>query len=112
MLLTDRKIKLAKSTSESIFLNDGLGLYLRVRSSGSKVWLYRYKTIDKKTRWLELGTYPDMSLTQARSAALNSKVIRKVGDDPVEIKKQSIAKKRAKAAKEAARLTVNLLTRI
>lgn len=109
MLLTDRKIKLAKSTSESIFLNDGLGLYLRVRSSGSKVWLYRYKTIDKKTRWLELGTYPDMSLTQARSAALNSKANRKVGEDPVEIKKQSIAKKRAKAAKEAARLTVNQL---
>jgi len=109
LLLTDRKIKLAKTTSESIFLNDGLGLYLRVRASGSKVWLYRYKTIDKKTRWLELGTYPDMSLASARTAALNSKARRREGDDPVEIKKQSTANKKAKAAIDAARLTVKQL---
>lgn len=109
MMLTDRKIKLAKTTSESLFLNDGNGLYLRIRPSGSKIWLYRYKTPDKKTRWLELGIYPDMNLTSARAAALKAKANRKEGDDPFALKQQLKERKLAKAASDAARLTINQL---
>jgi integrase len=106
--LTDRALKTAKAEQKDLFLSDGLGLYLRVRPSGSKTWLYRYK-VEKTTRWHELGIYPDMPLADARLAAHNAKALRKSGDDPVE-KKISIKKEKELArVKAAARLTVNQL---
>jgi len=59
MALTDRQIQLSKTNNADLFLNDGKGLYLRVRLSGSKTWLYRYKTSNNKTQWLDLGLYPE-----------------------------------------------------
>jgi len=106
--LTDRALKTAKAEQKDLFLSDGLGLYLRVRPSGSKTWLYRYK-VEKTTKWHELGIYPDMPLADARLAAHNAKALRKSGDDPVE-KKTSIKKEKELARiKAAARLTVNQL---
>ena len=58
MALTDRQIQLSKTKTTDLFLNDGKGLYLRVRISGSKTWLYRYKTSDHKTQWLVQWTPP------------------------------------------------------
>lgn len=108
MKLTDRTIKAAKTEQKDLFLSDGLGLYLRVRSSGNKSWLYRYKA-GKTTRWHELGIYPDMSLSEARLAAHHAKATRKSGDDPVE-KKATLKKEKESARKRAeARLTVNEL---
>lgn len=106
--LTDRALKTAKAEQKDLFLSDGLGLYLRVRPSGSKTWLYRYK-VEKTTKWHELGIYPDMPLADARLAAHNAKALRKSGDDPVE-KKIFIKKEKELArVKAAARLTVNQL---
>jgi integrase len=106
--LTDRTIRAAKTEQKDLFLSDGLGLYLRVRSSGNKSWLYRYKA-EKATKWHELGIYPDMSLSEARLAAHHAKATRKSGDDPVE-KKAALKKEKESARKKAeARLTVNEL---
>lgn len=108
MKLSDRTIKAAKTEQKDLFLSDGLGLYLRVRSSGNKSWLYRYKA-EKTTKWYELGIYPDMSLSEARLAAHHAKATRKSGDDPVE-KKATLKKEKEIARKKAeARLTVNEL---
>ena len=93
--LTDRAIKSAKTAQKDLFLSDGLGLYLRVRPSGNKTWLYRYKA-EKRTKWHELGIYPDMSLADARLATHNAKALRKSGEDPVE-KKIAIKKEKALA---------------
>lgn len=106
--LTDRALKTAKAEQKDLFLSDGLGLYLRVRPSGSKTWLYRYK-VKETTKWYELGIYPDMPLADARLAAHNAKALRKSGDDPVE-KKITIKKEKELARiKAAAKLTINQL---
>lgn len=91
MPLTDREIKNTKTDSKDIFLNDGRGLYLRVRPSGQKIWLYRYK-VGSQTKWPVLGVYPSMSLADARGEAVKAKSIRDAGEDPVEYKKLALKK--------------------
>lgn len=98
-MLTDRTIKLTKPATVDVFLNDGKGLYLRVRPSGSKVWAYRYKN-GKATHWLALGDYPDIGLAEARVAAAKLKAGRRQGIDPIEERER--AAEAAAALKEAA----------
>lgn len=109
MALTDRQIQLAKANGTGLFLNDGKGLYLRVRSSGSKTWLYRYKSADNKTQWFDLGLYPALSLNVARLQAAELKVKRKNGIDPAEEKQQESKRKAAEKATQQARMTVRQL---
>ena len=47
--------------------SDGAGLYLQVLGADSKSWLYRY-WIGGKERWMGLGSFKDLSLSQARTA--------------------------------------------
>jgi integrase len=106
MHLTDRTIKTCKSIDKDTFLNDGHGLYLRVRTSGTKTWLYRYKVI-KTTKWLELGTYPNLSLTNARLMCQQSKALRKQGIDPVKNNRDVINTNLAESFLSNTRITVN-----
>ncbi|MEM8978083.1 MAG: Arm DNA-binding domain-containing protein [Pseudomonadota bacterium] len=43
MPLTDLKIRKAKQTDKAYKLNDGLGLTLLVRPTGTKSWQFRYQ---------------------------------------------------------------------
>ena len=98
-MLTDRTIKLTKAGAADVFLNDGKGLYLRVRPSGSKVWAYRYKN-SNGAHWLALGDYPTIGLAEAREAAAKLKTGRRQGIDPIEDRER--AAEAAAALKEAA----------
>jgi integrase len=62
---------------------DGEGLYLQVRDSGAKDWFYRYE-VAGKGRKRGLGSYPTVSLEQAREDALECRQLRKNGVDPIE----------------------------
>lgn len=65
--LSDTQIKHAKPRAKEYNLADGAGLYLRVRTTGSKVWLFNYlKPYLRKRANLSLGHYPAMSLASAR----------------------------------------------
>lgn len=66
MSLTDLKIKLAKPKVKQYKLSDGDGLFLLVHTNGSKYWRYRYK-YQRKERLLAIGTYPTISLGEARN---------------------------------------------
>lgn len=61
-LLTDRRVANAKPKEREYLLNDGEGLYLRVRPTGAKSWTVKVGN-NKKA----IGRYPSMSLAQARS---------------------------------------------
>ena len=64
--LTDRAVKTARAIDGEIVMGDGDGLQLRVRPSGApKVWFFRY-TINGKTKKMQLGAYPLMTLAEAR----------------------------------------------
>lgn len=48
--------------------SDGRGLYLLVNPNGSKLWRWKYRHAGKE-KLLALGSFPDISLSEARKAA-------------------------------------------
>ena len=52
--------------------HDGNGLYISFSSLGRGKWSFRY-TINKKSREMGLGSFPDVSLLEARQYALHNK---------------------------------------
>jgi integrase len=65
MPLTDTAIKKAKAVTKPTKLADEKGLYLLVNPTGSKLWRWKYRA-DGKEKLMALGSYPDVSLAQAR----------------------------------------------
>ena len=66
--LTEAKVRTAKPTDRDQWLNDGDGLYLRVRRGGSKVWIIRRRQ-QGKTQIITLDSYPPLGLKEARLRA-------------------------------------------
>jgi integrase len=83
---------------------DGGGLYLQVKPSGRKSWVFRFK-IAGKTRWMGLGAYPDVGLANAREAAARARDKTRNPDgriDPIQAKQDAAeAKARARAEEQA-----------
>ena len=63
--LTDIKVQKVKSKDRPISLFDGHGLYLLVTPSGGKLWRFKYR-FNKKEHKLAFGSYPEISLLDAR----------------------------------------------
>lgn len=61
---------------------DGGGLCLRVRSATARSWVFRYM-LDGKAHEMGLGSYPEISLAQARMAATGARQLRARRKDPV-----------------------------
>lgn len=98
-LLCDKAIRAAlKAAAESgkaRKVSDGGGLHLEARPNGSGWWRWRYWR-DGKEGMLSLGTYPDVSLAQARQKRDEARRQAAAGVDP------SVARKETKAARKAA----------
>lgn len=95
MPLTDTAIRNAKPSDKPQKLFDGGGLFLLVTPAGGKWWRLKYRHGGKE-KLLSFGTYPDVSLKDARDRREDARKLVANGDDP------AIAKV---AAKVAARLT-------
>ncbi len=65
MPLSDLQIRKAKQKDKAYRLTDGWGLVLAVKPTGSKLWHFRYRFMGKE-KLLSLGTYPILSLADAR----------------------------------------------
>ena len=65
MPLTDTAIKKAKPEIKQRKLCDERGLFLLISPKGGKWWRFKY-LFDGKEKLLSLGTYPDVSLKDAR----------------------------------------------
>ena len=59
--------------------HDGAGLYIRINYPGKGLWTYRY-SINKKNHEMSLGTYPEVSLSDAREKLAEQKrlVLKKI----------------------------------
>ena len=68
--------------------HDGNGLYLSINSSGKGKWSFRYR-INKKSREMGLGSFPDVSLFQARQHALSNKQLLGKKIDPIDEKNRA-----------------------
>lgn len=69
--LNDTQIKSTKPGEKEVNLFDGDGLFLRISPTvkgGKKNWYFRYAVpVTKKRTKMSLGTYPHLTLAQARS---------------------------------------------
>ena len=66
----------------------GPGLYLQVSSSGTKSWIYRFKSpLTKKQREMGLGSQSVIGLAEARELAREQKRLVTLGADPIEQRK-------------------------
>ena len=79
-ILTTRQITMLTSG----FHPDGGNLYLRVRKTGSRSWVFRYK-ITGKVFELGLGPIANRSLSQARELATKMRTALADGNNPAEL---------------------------
>jgi len=79
--LTATAVKSAKPTDKPVKMADGGGLYLEVRASGGKYWRMKYRFAGKE-KLLAIGTYPEISLADARKAREKAKERLSEGVDP------------------------------
>jgi integrase len=75
---------------------DGGNLHLRVAPGGSKGWIFRF-TLAGRTRDAGLGSYPSVSLAEARNEADRLRKQIAEGIDPVEARKSQRAASQAEA---------------
>jgi len=81
MKLSDTKIRAAKPRDKSYKLADGGGMYLLIHKNGGKYFRVDYR-FGGKRKTLALGTYPDMSLREARDRLYTVKKQIADGIDP------------------------------
>lgn len=82
MSLSDTAVKSFKPQQKLIHKSDGKGLFLAIYPGGTKTWLYRYSLNGKRPTPLKLGSYPAMSLSEARKKRQELEDIVKSGKDP------------------------------
>ena len=81
MKLTDPVIKAAKPKDKPFKLSDGDGLVLLIQPNGSKWWRFRYR-YNGKEKMLSIGTYPEVTLKEARLLRVTFDDLLKQGVDP------------------------------
>lgn len=93
MTLNARQVETAKPRDKAYKLADGGGLYLMVNTNGSKYWRMKYRFAGKEKK-LSFGTYPDISLSEARTKRDEARKVLANDKDPGEDKKATqLAKK-------------------
>lgn len=90
MPLTETRLRALKAKDKSYKVADQRGLYVEVTPSGGKLWRFRYR-IGKVEKKLSIGSYPDVTLKQAREATYEARHSIASGGDPAfEKRKQKI----------------------
>ena len=82
MALTDLKIKASRPASNPYHLTDGHGFFLVVQPNTSKLWRWKYR-FEGKFRLMALGSYPEVSLANARAAHDEARAKLLKGIDPM-----------------------------
>ena len=65
-------IKHLKPENKKYSVSDGRGLIIEVRPNGSKYWVIRY-WVDGKEKRKHIGSYPEISLKEARVKAVEER---------------------------------------
>lgn len=88
--LTNNEILKAKAREKDFTLHDGNGLFLLVKTSGKKLWRFRYQRPGSKSRTnLSLGSYPALTLAAARQIRDQHLTTIAKGMDPQKLQTQA-----------------------
>ncbi|MFJ5509589.1 integrase domain-containing protein [Pectobacterium jejuense] len=83
--LTHTEVQKAKATDKDLTLHDGSGLFLLVKTTGKKLWRFRYqKPITGQRTMIGFGAYPALSLADARAMRDEKLSLLAKGIDPQE----------------------------
>jgi len=85
-MLTDIKVKNAKGEAKPYKLSDGQGLYLLVTPKGGKWWRFKYRVYHKE-KSISFGTYPEVSIADARDKRTAARKQVAAGIDPGDVRK-------------------------
>jgi len=89
--LTNTEVKQAKAKEKVYTLSDGGGLQLRVKPNGSKLWLFDYyRPFTKKRTSLSFGSYPEISIAEARGKRQAARELLAKDTDPKEHRDEQI----------------------
>lgn len=80
--LTDIEARQAKSKEKIYTLSDGQGMYLEIFPTGVKKWRMAYRQANGKTNRLTFGTYPEVSLADARDKRAEARKLLAAKIDP------------------------------
>ena len=94
MPLNDRQIRNLKPTATIRKLSDGGGLALVCKPNGRKYWHLNFR-FNGKQKTLSIGTYPTVSLAEARQTAENARRLLAQGQDPAAAKQQAKQERQA-----------------
>ncbi len=101
--------KQVENLSEPGTYEDGEGLRLAVKQSGRKSWVLRYQ-IGGRRREMGIGSYPEVSLREARLIAAGHRKQLANGIDPMAVRDaQREAEREAQRLKEAQQVTFQTL---
>ena len=87
MPLSDTKIRSLKPRDKSFKMSDFDGLFLTVKPTGSRLWHFKYR-VNAKEKLLSFGIYPEVTLSQARTARDAARAMLASGGDPGQAKKE------------------------
>ncbi len=94
--LTNTQVKQAKESDKEYTLSDGDGLQLRIKTNGTKLWILKYThPITKKRTNISFGSYPDISLAEARKRRSDAKKLIAHNIDPKQHKDEQLLMERA-----------------
>jgi integrase len=88
-ILTDVRIKSLKPKDKPYKALDGDGLYLEVMPNGGKKWRFRFLFRNKDQR-ITLGSFPTLSLKEARERADKQRKLLLDGKDPFQVKRHDL----------------------
>ena len=93
MILTTPKIRGIKPREKYFSIGDAKaqGLILRIAPSGGKTWQVNYRDSSRKWRRVNIGNWPEVSLTDARAKAAALIASVKAGVDPLAVRREQEA---------------------
>ncbi len=95
--LTAVQVKNAKPQDKPYKLYDGGGLFLLITPAGGKLWRLKYRQESGKEGLLSFGSYPAVSLEQARRKRDEAKQQKASGNDPGQIARAEKAESKSLA---------------
>lgn len=86
-MLSDKKLKSLRGREKRYEVADKEGLSIRVTPKGAKTFQYRYRFFGKPDR-IDYGSYPEISLSDAREYHRKDRALLEKGLNPKEVKEQ------------------------
>ena len=88
MALSDTAIRALKPREKDYKAADEQGLYLQITPAGGRLWRFKFRAPGGAEKKLALGSYPEVSLKEARDLRDDARKLLAKGIDPAERRKQ------------------------